>query len=174
MLVVFVGINKCHRDRQNFVIPNFLGDCIGFGARESAHNLPLHIHSLIHRITITPFDDGFGLDLIGIVEQLAMLAPNLDGVAKTLGGHHRGIGIIAFDKCVSRRGRAVHDMRDFGKRDPRLTNGTDNPQGAVLAGGQHFGRDLRARGVIPCKKVRKGSANVDSNPPHRPSPVLVV
>lgn len=79
---------------------------------ERLTNIPLSAHALGHNEAVATLDEGLGLALIGIVQVLAMLPADLDGVSKTLGRDEGGFGVVPLDQRVRRSRRSVHQIAD--------------------------------------------------------------
>jgi len=93
-----------------------------------------------------------------------VLVPDLDRVAKALGGQERGLRTLAFDQRVGRQGRAVDDDRKIGRRErgfaqyalDRLDYGTLGR----LGGGQDL--DAVAPPICFERDIGKSAADVDT------------
>ena len=103
-----------------------------------------------------------------IVHVVAVLAPDLDRVAKAARGDQRGAGALAFDQRVGEQGGAVHHVRDRGGGKVGLV---ENLPDALLDGlvrllgrGQDLGDAQQRAGLVDHHEVGEGAADVRPDP----------
>ncbi|MFP6688917.1 MAG: hypothetical protein VCD31_06275 [Alphaproteobacteria bacterium] len=100
---------------------------------------------------VAPRDDRCRLGLIGVVQILTVLPPDLDGVAKAFGRDKRRGGIIALDQRIGRGRGAVQQMRDLCEIQPRLLDRLNDAERAVGPGRQNLRRYRFIRLLMPAE-----------------------
>ena len=188
---VDVGIDEAHGDRRNALGTNFFGHGVRRGGIQRPFLFALDVGALRHGIAVAPRNQRFRLLLIRVVEFLAVLAADLDGVAEPVGRDQCGVGIRPFDQGVGGGRRAVDQAGDAGERNARLfdrfdriargpfdrLDHTDRP---VPRRGEHLGGDPLAARLLPPEQVGERPAHVNADTPHtqqspsddRPPPFL--
>lgn len=116
----------------------FCGDNQRFVTLQETHHLPFHIHAFVDGVTKAALDERLGLGLIGIVKRFTVLTTDFDGVAKAIGGDHRGFGVVARDERIGGGRGAVHQVGDLSWRQASFTNFVQHAHPAVILGGQDF------------------------------------
>ena len=103
-----------------------------------------------------------------IVHVVAVLAPDLDGIAKAARGDQRGAGALALDQRVGEQSRAVHHMRD---RRGRQVGRAQDLGDAVLDGfvralgrGQDLGDAHQRAGRVDRHEIGEGAPDVRADP----------
>jgi hypothetical protein len=110
-----------------------------------------------------------------VVEVVAMLAADLQGIAEALAGEERGQGSLALDQRVGDQGRAMDDLaegahRRVGGRQRLLQPGLDGTRRIVRCG-EGLPDDERAAGVVIDDQVGEGAADIDAGAqPHSLTP----
>ena len=99
-----------------------------------------------------------------IVHVVAVLAPDLDGVAKAARGDQRGARALALDQGVGEQRGAVHHVGDRGRGHARLLENLADPlldRLVRLRGrGQNLGDAQERAGIVHHHEIGEGAADI--------------
>ena len=168
MARVAPGMQKANRQRFNLFHLNQLpcgGHQRGFIQRQQ--NLALHIQPFRHFQAQMARHQRGRCFQEQIVQIVADFAPDLDGIAKPIGGEQAHLAAGAFNDGIRHQRRAMHNAVQITRlqagffQKPR--NAGDNRFRWIIRRGQPLAsRHQIPRGIVQ-DKIREGAANINTN-----------
>ena len=176
-LVRVVGVGVDQRDADGldpvaFETPGKRSDVV---ILQRGANRPVGEHAFVELEAQPPRRQGTGAPHAQVVDVVAMLATDLDRVAKSPSGDESGPGPLAFDQGIDEERGAVHHAGDLGpvraESGQQPVHAFDHRIVGLIRGGEDL-LDLERRSV-PARDHEIGERAADVSPhaqAHRPCP----
>jgi hypothetical protein len=155
------GEQQAHRDRLHVGVAQARHGPLHAG-RIQRLDLAVGAHPLGNREPQLPGDEGRRPVLRQVVERGAVLAGDLEHVAKALGRDERGARAAALEQRVRAHRHAVREDGDVTGFQARRLDGPHRALGLVLRRGRHLGGDELP--VHERDEIGERPAHVDSQP----------
>ena len=158
------AVQETDRDRLDPLGHEALGERGHARFVERRQHPALRVDALAHREAQPARHQGRRQVDVDVVLLEAVLVPDLDRVAKALGGDERGFGALALDQRVGRQGRAVDDDREVGRGQRRLAQHLVDRRDDGALGRLRRRQDLGAPPPLAHfeRHIGKGAADVDA------------
>ena len=162
VLAVEIGVHEADRDGGDAASFQNARDLARRGDVERFEHDAGGIDAFGHRQPVAPRHVRLDDVLVGVPEVFLVGAPDLDDVAKALGGHHGGARQPARDQGIGRDRGAVREQRDLGEVDSGLGHPAHDAVDGVGRRRRLLDAD-QAGGLIHDTDVGEGAADVNGH-----------